>query len=509
MKKIKKLISGLAVCSLLFATGCDDDFDEINTNPDTTTEASASLLSTQVILSMTRFESDAKAFISNSALPKYVGYANEGQMSSQYNLIGSSSFGGMTILPDLEKMVEYAEGGLAENSYKGLAKFARAYLFYNLTMEMGDTPYSETGFGATGEYKPAYDPQKDIFMGILQELKEADQYFAVGENFTGDPTPFNGNADLWRRATNAFRVKVLMSLSPKADELNVSAQFQEIVSEGNLFQNPGDYWGLSYSTQNPHPLSSTNDLFTSKTIPSSHLVETLKELKDRRLYYFAEPAGIKLMEGLEEADENAYVGVDVSMEYAQMNTMHNNDEFSLINLRYLTQENSEPRRLLSYAEQQLILAEAEVRGWISQGTAKDYYEDGVKAALSHMVEISDDFSHGNPIDESYIDNYFTGEAAFAENTEDQLEQIWIQRYILNFLMDGNTSFFEYRRNQYPEFPVNPATSLNENNKDGLPLRWLYPGSEATYNRENLEAALERQFDGFDEINKKIWLLKEL
>ena len=190
-----------------------------------------------------------------------------------------------------------------------------------------------------------------------------------------------------------------------------------------------------------------------------------------------------------------------------MNTMHSNDEFSLINLRYLTQENSEPRRLLSYAEQQLILAEAHVRGWISEGTAKDYYEDGVKAALSHMLEVSTDFAHGNPIDETYIDNYFTEEAAFVENTEDQLEQIWMQRYILNFLMDGNTSFFEYRRNQYPEFPVDPATSLNENNRNGLPLRWLYPGSEATYNRENLEAALQRQFDGFDEINKKIWLIK--
>ncbi len=52
-----------------------------------------------------------------------------------------------------------------------------------------------------------------------------------------------------------------------------------------------------------------------------------------------------------------------------------------------------------------------------------------------------------------------------------------------------------------------ATSLNENNKNGIPMRWLYPAAEANYNRENLEEALNRQYDGYDEINKIMWILK--
>jgi hypothetical protein len=55
--------------------------------------------------------------------------------------------------------------------------------------------------------------------------------------------------------------------------------------------------------------------------------------------------------------------------------------------------------------------------------------------------------------------------------------------------------------------VNPNTSLNENKKDAIPMRWLYPSSETNYNRENLIEALNRQFDGYDEINKLMWLLK--
>ena len=82
------------------------------------------------------------------------------------------------------------------------------------------------------------------------------------------------------------------------------------------------------------------------------------------------------------------------------------------------------------------------------------------------------YAHGMAINQAYIDGYFTGEAAFKTNETDQLKQIWMQRYILNFMQIAENSFFEYRRNNYPEFPINPATSLNENNKNGIPMRWL-------------------------------------
>jgi hypothetical protein len=75
------------------------------------------------------------------------------------------------------------------------------------------------------------------------------------------------------------------------------------------------------------------------------------------------------------------------------------------------------------------------------------------------------------------------------------------------MQDADFSYFEYRRNNYPEFPINPASSLNENNTSAIPMRCLYPGSETNYNRKNLTEALDRQYDGYDEINKIMWLLK--
>ena len=112
-----------------------------------------------------------------------------------------------------------------------------------------------------------------------------------------------------------------------------------------------------------------------------------------------------------------------------------------------------------------------------------------------------------PVDQDYIDNYFTGEAAFKSTSDEQLKQIWTQRYILNFLQSDIGSYFEYRRTGFPEFPINESTSLNDNDKGAIPMRWLYPTSEASYNNENLTEALDRQYDGYDEINKLMWLLK--
>ncbi len=511
MKKIHKYINrtGVFVLSLILLFGCNN-FEDINTNPDDTTTVSASLLATNVILRFTKFAGkDGKSLIADNALPKYVGYANEGQMDQQYNKIGSSDFGGMTILPNIQKMIEYSQDGVMEDSYRGVGAFAKAYVFYRLTMEMGDIPYSEAGLGADGVYKVKYDTQEQVLKGVLDDLKAADEYFAKGRTFDGDPTPYKGDPAKWRKAVNSFALKVLMSLSKKESigGINIKSRFAEIVSAGNILDASTGFYGLNYSSKNKHPLSGTNDLFTSRTIISSLLMDNLKSLNDRRMYYFAEPAGALIAEGKTETDPDAYVGVDVAMEYALMNAGHSNNLYSLLNKRYLQQEACEPLRVITFAEQQLVLAEAVLKGWIP-GNAKSYYEAGAKAALTDvMTQATESYAHGMPITADYIAGYFTGETAFKATANEQLQQIWMQRYILQFMQDAESTFFEYRRNQYPVFPINPATSLNENNKNGIPMRWLYPGAETSYNRENLQEALDRQYDGYDEINKIMWILK--
>jgi len=509
MNNINKKLLTIFVLFTLILSSCEN-FEEINTNPDSITDASASMVATGVILRNIKFNGrDAHAYLQPNALAKYLGYANQAQMGSQYNEFGNGSFGDMTILPNIEKMVQYAKGSVMEESYNGLAKFSRAWMFYRLTMQMGDIPYSATNGGLDGKYRPKFDTQKDVLTGILNELKEADQHFSKGIQFAGDPTPYNGDPAKWRRASNSFALKVLMSMSKKASDasLNTPGRFAEIVNSGQILEANTGFLGLVYSSVNMHPVSGTNDLFTSRTPISSLLIDNLKQLNDRRLYYVADPSVSQVAAGKTEGDMDAYVGVDVSIDYATMTAQHLQGKYSLINSRYLKEATSEPRMLITYAEQQLILAEARLLGWITTGTARDYYESGVKAALAAMMATKASYAHGKAIDQAYINSYFTGNAAFKSTQQEQLKQIWMQRYILNFMQDAESSYFEYRRTMYPEFPINPATNLNMDNKNVIPVRWLYPTSETNYNRENLIEALDRQFDGYDEVNKLMWLLK--
>jgi hypothetical protein len=382
--------------------------------------------------------------------------------------------------------------------------------FYRLTMEMGDIPYTEAGQADKGIYKPKYDSQESVLIAILNELKEAEQLFAKGVKFAGDPTPYGGDPVKWRRATNALSLKILMSLSKKADvaSLNAKQRFADIVAGDFLLENSTtSYFGLIYSVQNKHPLNGTSDMFTKNTVMSSLLVDSLKAFNDRRIYYYAEPSAAKVASGVNQTNLDAYVGADVAMDYSTLTADHNVKKYSIINKRYLAEVASDPRILLSFAEQQLILAEARVLGWISTKTAKTYYEEGVKSALATIMATKSSYAHNKAIDQAYINSYFTGNAAFKANPAEQLKQIWMQRYFLNYMQDCETSYFEYRRTAFPPFPINASTNLNQNNKNGIPMRWLYPGSETDYNRTNLTNALNAQYEGYDEVNKLMWILK--
>lgn len=505
-----RLFIYIGILLLLLQSSCNK-FDEINTNPDTTTEANASMLATTIILKNFKYGGrDAMEYISDNGIAKYLAYANQSMMASQYGFLGSISFGNMTILPNIDNMLKYAVGIPAENSYKGLAKFSRAYMFYQLTMKVGDIPYSQAGKGLTdGLTKVSYDAQEDVFKGILQELEEAEGFFANGETFRGDPTPYAGDPKKWRFAVNAFRLKVLLSLSRKVgnSSIQINEEFAKIVQSNNLLAESTGYLGLNYSVVNNHPVYSTNPVIASRAIVSSLIIEQLKLYNDRRLFYYAEPSAAQISSGKTANDFEAYIGADVEVNYDVITAEYLQGKYSGINLRYQQNVSSDPRIIMSFAEQQLILAEARLLGWIATGNSRDYYESGTRSALKNLMITDVSYAHNMPITQNYIDDYFTGDAAYKNTQEEQLKQIWIQKYFLNFMQDPIQSYFEFRRTGYPIFPNDPITSLNVNKKDAIPMRWLYPSTEITRNQSYLLEALTRQYDGEDEINKLMWLLK--
>lgn len=488
--------------------GSCSNFDEYNTDPDSTNTVTSEMLATNALTSTFLLKGEGQSVIGQNALPKFVALSYDCPRD-QYNSIGSCSFSSYSLMPNLDKMKEYSEGLMTETSFKALADFINAYNFYRLTMMTGDIPCSQANKAFDGIRKPVYDPQKEVFEYILSLLDNADKLFAVGKQFGGDLI-YDGDTDKWRKATNALRLKVLISLSKKVTS-EQKTLFADIVKNSPLMENNTDNLRIVYTKTSGtwHPLYNQT-LFNPYTLVSTVVVDEMIRLKDRRLFYIAEPAPAELINGKNENDFDAYVGADPSDAVETLNVNHSNGMYSLINERYTLEQAGDPLLILSYSEQCFVIAEAIELGWLS-GNSRDYYEKGVKAAMQLFASYDENgvYSHGVTIDDKYIAEYLSGNAAYQRSKEERLKQIWMQKYFIKFLQDGTDAYFDFRRTKYPELPLNPETNMNIDNKNGFPMRWTYPSEEYQTNEENINEALKRQFtNGYDGTNELMWLLKD-
>lgn len=463
-----------------------------------------------------------------------------------YNYYGNQEYnwgGGalrFTTLKNVQKMEEEAirVGNAAVNPYSAMGKFLRAYMYYEMTMLVGDLPLDEA-LNSSTTLTPKYATQKEVFVQVLKWLEEANTEMgtlitAGNTTVTGD-IYFNGDLVAWQKANNAFALRVLIALSAKESDadLNVKGRFVNIVSNPAkypLFATNGD--GMQYvynSTFNKYPTNPDNFGFdATRYNMSATALNALASLKDPRAMMFAEPAGSKLKGGLQPTDYAAFVGAESSLDLADMSTKAGIDngaaylpgEFSFYNRkRYYSTYTAENTILVGYAEMCFNIAEAANRGWISLNS-KDWYEKGIKASQD-FYGISNGpvdvyfFKAGGKVTDGASYNKFTinfdqsaylaqPSVSYSGNNSQGLGQILLQKYLAFFQNSGWEGYFNARRTSMPVFSKGgPGTG----NSGLIPRRFQYPSSESVNNKSNYQAALGRQFGGKDDINADMWILK--
>jgi hypothetical protein len=509
MKNIKYIF--ITIISSLVAISCSN-FEDINTNPDKSTTVAPEMLATEVLKDEYRFWNPVpNDFSSGNLFNKHTAILTGNPNANQYyySFFPFGSFGSYKNLTDLKRMVEFSQGSPAEPSFKGLALFMKASYGFAATLDMGDVPYSEAGQAEEGNTRPKYDKQADVFAQILTDLQQAETFFAEGNYLDGD-IMFNGDVTKWRKLCNAMQLKVIQTMSKKATA-DQKARFAAIVSAGNLMEGNADNFKLVYS-ENPN---ATHPFWNGETIRintgvSKLVVDALKNSNDRRLFYFAEPAPALIDGGLLESDFDAYEGAPTELSAEMLGLNHESGAYSLLNARYVEFRDNDPMLHFSYSEQCFIIAEAIEEGWVT-GDAKEYYENGVKAMLEYYMDLplTAGHVHGMAIDQAYIDNYFTEAATYATNgsKEDRLKQILTQRWLIDFFQGNGGNYPQFLRTGYPQYPLDPATSLNPDDASVYPKRWKYPESEQTTNPENYQKAIDEQYGGFDGINQVPWYLQ--
>ena len=496
MNKMKNTLLLFSLIILVSITSCQD-LTEINENPNNVNQTHPQLLLTNISKNAFEVQGTGAMYASRMLVQ------TDGENSSQYYNWDRASFNDYDMLGEVTKMMEEAQR-IESDAYMALAKFFRAYYFYNLTLTFGDIPYSEALQGESNQiFNPKYDTQKDVFTGILSELEEANNLLSGNNDIIYGDIIYGGNAFNWQKLINSFRLKILLTLSNKENDatLNIRNTFASIVNNEPIMQSNNDSGQLTFLDQNGSRYTEFNSSgYGSGMYISSTFISKLQDRQDPRLFIFCGRTKNAKEAGLEVSNFNAYEGGNPLAPYAEVNDKAAQGNVSKVNLRYTTNPTTEPHAILSYIELEFILAEASVRNWISSN-AEIHYNNAVKASFSFYNTYAKDYE--NYVASSKAEEYLNGALVSFNNAttlEQKLELILTQKYFTSFLQSGWRMYFDQLRTGYPNFEYNGNSTP--------PTRWIYPTSEYQENTQNVSEAIKSQFgDGNDQIRELTWWLK--
>lgn len=477
---MKNIIYIFGLVSLLFASGCTKDFEEINTNPNAPNSVQPSLLFRQVIYDFGE-QMSYEGFVAGDLLSQH-------RTAIDFNLfdrhsLKSPQLGGnpwpvfYVNLRDNEILLNQSQTVQTYAVYEGPALIMKAYMAAGLTDLFGDVPYSEAFNGVNGTVTPKYDKQENIYLaegGILDNLNKG----IIAINNYNDVIPlegdilFNGNLDAWVKFANALKIKALLRISGKID---VSAQLQTIYNEGNYIQSNSENAILNFTNTDPNRfrlaklrVGDFNNFVLSETMEN-----ILKDLNDNRISKLFRP-----FQNSTNGEFNGLInGIDAS------NTSIELANYSLAGTVFREDTSTLDANFLTAWETYFNLAEAAQKGLIT-ANAKNLYETGVTLAFEY-------WNTALPSD------YLTGPAAFDASGATPIQQISTQKWIAN-IINGYEGWVEYRRTGFPI--LNPvAASLN----DGLiPIRMPYPAEEQALNADNYNEAAANT--NGNSINFPVW-----
>lgn len=169
--------------------------------------------------------------------------------------------------------------------------------------------------------------------------------------------------------------------------------------------------------------------------------------------------------------------------------------------------------LFLYSEACFLMAEAVERGFVTgAGSAKDWYEKGVKASFAKWS-----LSDSQAVDylASNDKNIFGTSANYDDasgNGNTKLEKIITQKYISHYIDLSRESWNDKRRLNLPAMDIpeyrDPGAGTYPNdgnikNPSNFISRMVYPQSEALNNKSKYEAGVA-QLTGGDKTSSPIW-----
>ena len=474
---LKNIFSYFIIVVFFAATSCKKDLAEINANPNATQNPQPDYLLTaaQKITSDLYWGADNNF---NATLLIVQHWAKIQYTEPDRYIFSNSSFTSLwntayaQSITNLNTIINLPDGK-ANANYKAVALVLRSWVFSLLTDAYGNIPYSQSG-KISETLTPIYDNQEDVYLGLLDDLKNASTALnAGGDAITGDII-YSGNIGRWKKFANALRFRIALRIADRDADKSKQVISEAIADAGGLISSVDEAAKFVYSTsplQNPVSawFDTRDDYRIAKTI-----VDKLYSLNDPRLPIYANrptdasvPGYVGIPSGLTTSDANNLGFAKTSKPGSYFSTP------------------TTPAVILSYAEILFDRAEAAARGFTSEN-AEDLYKQAITASFNQFA-ITDITTIKNYLDQSSVKYDATN---FRKSIG---EQKWIALF-----GQGLEAFAEWRRLDYPVLTPGVAGVL-----DGkIPVRFIYPGTEQSLNGDNYKKAVAAQ--GTDDLLTKLW-----
>lgn len=335
-------------------------------------------------------------------------------------------------------------------------------------------------------------------------MDEANNLLKSNNNPINGDIIYAGNSEKWRKLINSFRLKVLLTLSRKSADfpVDIKSEFAKIYNGETLITNAAgsDDGQLIFLNQegNRYPEFNSSG-YGSGMYMDSTFIQRLQAHKDPRLFVLATQTRLGKEAGKALDDFSSYEGGDPIVPYAEVNEKAVKGKLSKVHERFYKDPTAEPLVLMGYSELQFIIAEAIVRGWIT-GNDKECYVNGIKASFKFYENYAKNLNAY--VDATRVESYLSQKLVNldnANNSEEKLERILMQKYLRSFHQGGYTAYFDHLRTGYPRL-------LKADNVK-IAYRWMYPQDEYNNNTVQVSEAIKRQFSGNDNINLQTWWLK--
>lgn len=501
---------------LLWLQSCTKDFEEVNTNPNYSEQASPELLLPGVLRQMA-YNWGNMGWEEGFTVAQY-GARLQFTSGDRYNWSpsGNPYNDAYDALRDVENILRSSKEIEGLENYYGVGLIVKSWIYSYLTDAYGDVPYTDAVKGLSEDnITPEFTPQSEIYTGILNDLELANEVLTGASNVSGDIL-YNGDVIKWRKFANSLRLRLLMRIS---DRENPTAAINAMVSNPSaypIFENNDDAAVVQWNADNPQPKYETRSGSYDEVRLSLTLETRLKELNDRRLIVFAQPTS-NSGKGIYSDNLDDYVGMpnglndENALAYSPTgNPQESGSNFIsrlgvLLTCRACDPENASPTAsqtiIMSYSELQFILAEARERNFLSTGDAATYYENGIRASFDYYLDrinIGGWSEIATSLQEFDLDAYLNqNKVSYSGTTMERREKIALQKWISLFYT-GMEAWTDWRRTNMPEIIPGPSAA----NGGKVPVRFLYPNSVKSTNNANYQKAVSQM--GGDDLNTLLW-----